>query len=49
MEELLSQKKEFSIIKQKGGWQLICHGLSPGYETYSSGWHSLIIHNLNKE
>ena len=49
MDELFKEKKSFRLLKQKGEWQLICHGLSPGYETYSSGWHSLIISNLNKE
>jgi len=47
--ELFKEKKLFRKIKQKGDWQLICHGLSPGYETYSSNWHSLIITDLNKE
>ena len=48
MDELFTEKKSFRLVKQKGEWQLICHGLSPGYETYSSGWHSLIISTLNK-
>ena len=47
--ELFKEEKSFRLIKQKGDWQLICHGLSPGYETYASGWHSLIISTLNKE
>ena len=46
MDELFSQKKGFSIINQQGKKQIICHGLSPGYETYSSGLHSLIIYDF---
>ena len=49
MDELFKEKKSYKIIKQKGEWQLICHGQSSGYETYSSGWHSLIINTLNRE
>ena len=49
MNELFQEKKSFRVIKQKGERQLICHGLSTGYETYSSGWHSLILTNLNDE
>ena len=49
MDELFKEQKSYRVLKQKGDWQLICHGKSPGYETYSSGWHSLIICSLNKE
>jgi len=49
MEELFKQKKAFKIVKQKGELQLICHAQAPGYEGYSTGWHSLIINNLSKD
>ena len=49
MDELFSQKKSFITIKQKGEYSLISHGFSPGYESFSSGWHSVIFRNLNQE
>ena len=43
MENLFQRKRDFIKTRVWGKNQLICHGLSPGYETFSSGWHSLIF------
>ena len=49
MNELFTEQKGFRIIDYKGIKQLIAHGYSPGYETYTSGWHCLIIDSLKKK
>ena len=49
MDELFNQKKSFNVFKQKGEKTLVCHGGSPGYESFSSGWHSVIFRTLNQE
>jgi hypothetical protein len=43
---LFKEKKGFVISKYKNVESCIAHALSPGYETYASGWHSLIIQQL---
>ncbi len=44
--ELFAQKKGFVIDKYKGQDACIAHALAPGYETYTTGWHALIIQRL---
>jgi hypothetical protein len=44
--KLLEEKKNFIIVNYEGSECCIAHAFSPGYETYSSGWHSLIIQRL---
>lgn len=47
--ELFCKKKSFVISEYKGNKCCIAHALSPGYETYSTGWHSLIIQKLDSK
>lgn len=49
METLLAEKKGFVITTYENGECCIAHAFSPGYETYASGWHSLIIQKLPKK
>lgn len=44
--ELFMQKKGFLVSDYKDEKCCIAHALSPGYETYASGWHSVIIQKL---
>lgn len=44
--DLFGQKKGFMVSEYKNEKCCIAHAFSPGYETYSSKWHSLIIQNL---
>ncbi|MDE1765501.1 MAG: chemotaxis protein [Thaumarchaeota archaeon] len=44
--DLFSQKKGFAVSEYKDEKCCIAHAFSPGYETYSSQWHSLLIQNL---
>ena len=46
--ELFEQRKGFVITDYRGDTCYIAHALSPGYEGYSSGWHSLIIQKMNR-
>ncbi len=49
MEALLEDKKGFVITNYENNECCIAHAFSPGYETYSSGWHSMIIQKLVKK
>ena len=42
---LKSLKKGFVTASYEGRECCIGHAVSPGYETYSTGWHSLLIQN----
>lgn len=44
--ELFKEKKGFVISDYGDEKCCISHALSPGYETYASGWHSVIIQKL---
>ena len=46
LDDLLTEKKNYAITKYNGNKCCIGHAKSPGFEGYSSGWHSLIIKNL---
>ncbi len=45
-ESLFAEKKGFMITNYENTECCIAHAFSPGYETYSSGWHSLLIQKL---
>lgn len=45
--DLFGQKKGFSVSEYNNEKCCIAHAFSPGYETYSSNWHSLIIQKLH--
>jgi hypothetical protein len=46
LESLLLQGKGFVIAEDHGIPTLFAIANAPGYETYSTGWHSLIIQTL---
>jgi hypothetical protein len=46
--ELFATKKQHITAEYQGERCLIAHALSPGFETYATGWHSLIIQKLNQ-
>jgi hypothetical protein len=46
MDTLFKQKKGFMVNEQAGSRSVIAHALSPGFETYSTGWHSVIVQQL---
>ena len=43
---LLSEKKNYIFVEYCGLNSCIAHALSPGFEGYSTGWHSIIIQKL---
>lgn len=45
---LFDKKRGFIIENYKNDKCCIAHAFSPGYQTYSSGWHSVIIQKLKK-
>jgi hypothetical protein len=46
MKVLLQQEKGFIIGEVNGRRSCIAHARAPGYETYSTGWHSLILQEI---
>ncbi|MES2624855.1 MAG: methyl-accepting chemotaxis protein [Pseudomonadota bacterium] len=46
MEKLYKQDKGFIIEEINARRYCIAHARAPGYETYSTGWHSLILQQL---
>jgi len=44
--ELFEGKKGHVVEKYKNQAVIIAHAFSPGFETYATGWHSLIIQKL---
>ncbi|MCR4319116.1 MAG: methyl-accepting chemotaxis protein [Candidatus Brocadiaceae bacterium] len=44
--ELFENKKGFIIAEYKNSNCCIAHAKAPGYETYTTGWHSLIIQKI---
>jgi hypothetical protein len=46
--EVFAMKKGFAMKSYKDEDCCIAHAISTGYETYSSGWHSVIIQKLGK-
>ena len=45
--ELFAMKKGYIVDKYQGDAVLVAHAFSPGFETYATGWHSLIIQKLD--
>jgi methyl-accepting chemotaxis protein-like sensor len=45
-DELFAEKKGFIIEEYNGSKCCIAHASAPGYETYTTGWHSLIIQEM---
>ena len=45
---LFDKKKGFIIENYKNDQHCIAHAFSPGYQTYATGWHSLILQKLKK-
>jgi hypothetical protein len=45
-ERLFAGKKSFVEVTYNGQPHIICHSFSPGYEGYSTGYHSVIIQKL---
>ena len=43
---LFEKKKDFMIADYRGDKSCVAHASSPGYETYASGLHSLIIQKI---
>jgi hypothetical protein len=48
IESLLGEKKGFVMTQYENDESCVGHALSPGYETYASGWHSLLVQKLKK-
>ena len=46
MGALFDQKKAYAEVTLQGGRYLVAHARSPGFETYATGWHSLILRSL---
>ena len=43
MAELLARPRGAMIVELSGRRHCVAHAASPGYETYATGWHSLIL------
>ena len=46
---LFATKKHHLVAKYRGEATIFAHAFSPGFETYATGWHSLIIQKLNQD
>jgi hypothetical protein len=46
LKEILSRNKDFVITSVGGKKCIVAHAAAPGFETYSTGWHSVIILEL---
>ncbi|QDU28486.1 Methyl-accepting chemotaxis protein 2 [Anatilimnocola aggregata] len=44
--QLFARKKDYTVSTVGNKACCIAHALSPGYETYATGWHSLIIQEV---
>ncbi len=44
--ELFKGKKNFTTMQSAGKTRCVGHAQSPGFETYATGWHSLVIQEL---
>ena len=45
---LFAQKKAHQTLEIQGAPMLVAHAQSPGFETYRTGWHSLILEKLSR-
>lgn len=43
---MFSRKKGFVVTEHDGGPVTVAHADAPGYETYSTGWYSVILQRL---
>lgn len=43
LNEIMAQPKGFHSVSINGGRHLVGHAKAPGFETYSTGWHSFIL------
>jgi len=43
LEQLMNSGKGYAMIDFQGQKQCVAHAKSPGFETYRTGWHSLIL------
>lgn len=43
---LLKQPRSSAVLRIEGRETCVAHAASPGYETYRSGWHSLILQQV---
>lgn len=46
MDALFEKKKGFVLTDYRGGPAMVAHAFSRGFETYSTGWHSVIVQSL---
>lgn len=46
-QDLYRDKKNFQIVQYAGKRCCIGHARSPGFETYATGWHSVLIFSLD--
>jgi hypothetical protein len=46
-EKLYQSKKGYVLDQIDGTSVCVAHAISPGFETYATGWHSVIIEDLN--
>ena len=49
MNSLFSEKKNFVVQNYNDKKHLIGHAQSPGFEGYSTGWHSLILQEMKED
>jgi hypothetical protein len=47
--ELFAEKKSSLNATVEGKTTLVAHAQSPGFETYRTGWHSLILETVERE
>ena len=45
-DELLRQPRGAQVLEYEGRMHCIAHAASPGYETYRTGWHCLVLQAL---
>jgi hypothetical protein len=48
LSSILAQAKAATLVDGPGGRKLVAHAQSPGFETYRTGWHSLIVESLGR-
>lgn len=46
MTDLLAGDKNHAVVEISGARSVVGHGRSPGFETYATGWHALVISQL---
>jgi hypothetical protein len=46
---LLKQPRSSAVLRIEGRTTCVAHAASPGYETYRSGWHSLILQEVGAD